>query len=106
MNVDKVGRVGSGSFEAKKVNAPSKTESAPVQDNVTISSTAMQLAVEAKLKSEVKEITSNIMKSGEDSERIEKLKLVKEKLKNGEYDTLSPDTLEKIAEKITDVFLG
>ncbi|EPG75754.1 hypothetical protein LEP1GSC058_0836 [Leptospira fainei serovar Hurstbridge str. BUT 6] len=58
------------------------------------------------MQAEVQTISQKIVSSPVDSERSAKLKEVKEKLKNGEYDTLSPEILNAVADRIAESFLG
>lgn len=105
MNVDKVGGIGNSGYEPKK-NAPVQKQAASGSyDNISISDTAKQRVTEAKIQAEVQNIAKKIVQSGPDSERSEKIKEIKAKLKNGEYDNLSPEVLDKIADNMTNVFL-
>lgn len=106
MNVDKIGRIGSGGYEPRKTPPPVKNETTLGSDTVTISEQAQKLSMQAKLSQEVSAITKQILQEPESQERVEKLKEIKEKLKNGEYDNLSPEVLSKVSDRILDVFLG
>ncbi len=106
MNIDKVGRVGGYGYEPKKSNVTPKTESAGPVDTINISDAAKKVALEAKLQSEIKTIAKQIVVAPPEEDRLEKIKAVKERLKNGEYDNLSNEMLDKISEQITSSFLG
>ncbi|WCL48571.1 flagellar biosynthesis anti-sigma factor FlgM [Leptospira sp. GIMC2001] len=106
MNIDRIGRVGGSGYEPKKASTTPKSETSLGQDSVTISDAAKQLSMEAKVRQEVTTIAKQILNEPETQEKTDKIKAVKEKLKNGEYDELSPEVLNKISERITEVFLG
>ncbi|GBF49590.1 hypothetical protein LPTSP4_11060 [Leptospira ryugenii] len=106
MNIDKVGRVGGFGYESKKTNTPAKTESTGPVDTISISDAAKKIASEAKLQSEVKQIAKQIVSMPPEEDRTEKIKAVKERLKNGEYDNLSTEMLDKISDQIANTFLG
>ncbi|EQA36911.1 hypothetical protein LEP1GSC050_0842 [Leptospira broomii serovar Hurstbridge str. 5399] len=106
MTIDKVGGISGGSYEPRKPTPVRKNEAKESFDNISISDTAKQKASEARLQAEVQTISQKIVSSPVDSERSAKLKEVKEKLKNGEYDTLSPEILNAVADRIAESFLG
>lgn len=106
MNIDRVGRIGGSGYEPKKTQSVQKQDTGLQQDSITISDTAKQLSLEAKVRQEVITISKQIVNQPETQERADKLKEVKERLKNGEYEELSPEVLNKISERISEVFLG
>ncbi|GBF38038.1 flagellar biosynthesis anti-sigma factor FlgM [Leptospira johnsonii] len=106
MTIDKIGGIGGGSYEPRKSAPVRKTESKESFDNISISDTAKQKASEARIQAEVQTIAQKIVASPVDSERSTKLKEVKEKLKNGDYDNLSPEILNAVADRIAESFLG
>lgn len=106
MNIDRIGRIGGAGYEPKKTSHVAKNETSLGQDTVSISETAKQLSIQAKLSQEVAGITKQIVAEPESQDRADKLKEVKNKLKNGDYDNLSPEMLDKVSERITEVFLG
>ncbi|EMJ98452.1 flagellar biosynthesis anti-sigma factor FlgM [Leptospira sp. WS58.C1] len=106
MTIDKIGGIGGGSYEPRKSTPVRKTESKESFDNISISDTAKQKASEARIQAEVQTIAQKIVASPVDSERSNKLKEVKEKLKNGDYDNLSPEILNAVADRIAESFLG
>ncbi|MCC5813672.1 MAG: flagellar biosynthesis anti-sigma factor FlgM [Leptospira sp.] len=106
MNIDRVGRIGGAGYEPKKTTNVVKNETSLGSDSVTISDTAKQMSLQARLSQEVANISKQIIAEPESQERSEKLKEVKNKLKNGDYDNLSPEVLDKLSERITEVFLG
>jgi hypothetical protein len=106
MNIDKIGRVGGFGYETKKPSVPAKAETTGPVDTITISDAAKKIASEAKLQSEVKQIAKQIVSMPPDEDRSEKIKAVKERLKNGDYDNLSTEMLDKISDQIASTFLG
>lgn len=106
MNIDRIGRIGGSGYEPKKTPNVSKNESKLGQDSVTISETAKQLSIQAKLTQEVASISKQIIAEPDTQERSDKIKEAKNKMKNGDYENLSPDMLDKISDRITEVFLG
>jgi len=106
MNIDKIGRISGSGYEPKKTTSSVKPETSLGSDSVTISDTARQLSLQAKLSQEVSAITRQILSEPENQERADRIKEIKTKLKNGEYENLSPEVLDAISERITEVFLG
>ncbi|PJZ70332.1 hypothetical protein CH373_11990 [Leptospira perolatii] len=106
MTIDKIGGISGGSYEPRKPSSVRKSDSKESFDNISISDTAKQKASEAKLQAEVQTIAQKIVSSPVEPERSAKLKEVKEKLKNGEYDNLSPEILQAVADRIAESFLG
>ncbi|EPG68015.1 flagellar biosynthesis anti-sigma factor FlgM [Leptospira wolffii] len=106
MTIDKIGGIGGGSYEPRKTTPVRKNETKESFDNISISDTAKQKASEARLQAEVQTIAQKIVASPVDSERSAKLKEVKEKLKNGDYDNLSPEILNAVADRVAESFLG
>ncbi|MCE9501391.1 MAG: flagellar biosynthesis anti-sigma factor FlgM [Leptospira sp.] len=105
MTIDKIGGLGP-QYEPRKSNPVKKSEPTEAKDNIFISDVARQKATEVKLQAEIKGIVGNLKSGGDDQERIEKLKEVKAKLKNGDYDNLSQEVLNKIADNISETLLG
>ena len=97
MFIDKIKNIGSA-FEPKKSAPVKKSSELLSNDNVQISDTA-------KLKADIKSITSHAL-SLPSSMDVEKLNDIKSKLASGFYDNLSPEIIEKAADKIADSFLG
>lgn len=106
MNIDKVGRVGGYGYEPKKTNSTPKSENQTPVDTISISDAAKKIASEAKLQAEVKQIAKQIVAAPPEEDRSEKIKAVKERLKNGEYDNLSKEVLDRISDQIASSFLG
>jgi anti-sigma28 factor (negative regulator of flagellin synthesis) len=106
MNIDRIGRIGGSGYEPKKASGVSKSESGLGSDSITISDAAKQLSMEAKVRQEVTTLVKQIVAEPEAQERSDKLKEIKEKLKNGEYDNLSEEVLNQVSDRITEVFLG
>ncbi|WP_061209437.1 flagellar biosynthesis anti-sigma factor FlgM [Leptospira borgpetersenii] len=106
MTIDKIGGIGGSGYEPKRTTPVKKAESKETFDNVSISDTAKQKASEARLQAEVQTITRKILSTPNDSDRSVKLKEIKEKLKNGDYDNLSSDVLNTIADRISETMLG
>ena len=105
MTIERIGGIGPN-FEPKRTTPLKKSEAVEPKDNVSISDAARQRVIEAKLQAEIKTISKQIGSKEEDSERLDKIKEVKTRLKNGEYENLSPDMLNKIAGNIVDALLG
>ncbi|MCC6275524.1 MAG: flagellar biosynthesis anti-sigma factor FlgM [Leptospiraceae bacterium] len=105
MTIDRIGGPRQN-FEPKRTTPLKKSEAVELKDNVSISDAARQRVMEAKLQTEIKSISRQIGSKEEDSERLEKIKEVKTRLKNGEYDNLTPEMLNKIAGNITESLLG
>jgi len=106
MNIDKVGRIGGYGYEPKKPGNVSKTEVSGPVDTIHISDAAKKMAEEAKLHAEVKQIAKQIIVLPPEEDRAEKIKAVKERLRNGEYDNLSSEMLDRISDQIAANFLG
>lgn len=84
-NVSKITTQNAVAKAAEKAAAPS------TQDTVSISAEALKAQESHKLQQTIK--------SAPDS-RSERVKEVKEKLARGDYDNISPEMLERVAEKI------
>ena len=98
MIVDRIGGIGPG-YEPKKTDSVAKSADARrITDNVTISQEAAQAAEMAKV--------VKLVETTEDPSRAEKLQAVKERLQNGEYDQLSDEVLDQLADRVTSAFLG
>lgn len=98
MMIDKIGGVGPG-YGPKKTENTSKAEGPKVgTDNVVISSEAARAAETARI--------ARIASSSEDQTRVERLKEIKTKLSNGDYNNLSEDVLDKVAGSISETFFG
>lgn len=99
MMIDKIGGIGKV-YEPKEPSRTPKTqETSPVfgQDTVKISEEAIK-AQEAQQALKTVKSTPDI--------RQEKVREVKEKLAKGEYDNLTNEILEKVAEKIALAITG
>lgn len=97
MMIDKIGGI-SPNYGTRK-SEPVQAKGGQIRsDNVQISQEAAQAAELAS--------TIKLVKSSEDPARMEKLKNIKEKLSRGDYDQLSDDQLNNIAESITSSFIG
>jgi len=98
MIVDKVGGVGPA-YEPRKNESVSKPSStAGRADSVIISEEATRAAEGARL--------TKLIQSVEPNDRAEKIKEVKERLAKGEYNNLTDETLNQIADRISRSFLG
>ena len=98
MMIDKVGGIGPN-YGPRKTEAATRAQNpARVSDNVMISEEASRAADTARV--------SKLAKHSADSSRAEKLKEVKTRLANGDYNNLSDEIVDKIAERIADSFLG
>ena len=92
MIVDRIGGIGPG-YEPKKTDSVAKSADARrITDNVTISQEAAQAAEMAKV--------VKLVETTEDPSRAEKLQAVKERLQNGEYDQLSDEVLDQLADRV------
>ncbi|MBE7410777.1 MAG: flagellar biosynthesis anti-sigma factor FlgM [Leptospiraceae bacterium] len=105
MTIERIG-ASRPSYEPKRTTPLKKNETVELKDNVSISDTARQRVMEAKLQTEIKNISRQIGSKEEDTERLEKLKEIKTRLKNGEYDNLTPEVLNKVAGNIAESLLG
>lgn len=98
MMIDKVGGVGP-SYGPRKTGPVERADKpAQVGDNVSISDEASRAALAAK--------TARLASASEDESRVEKLRLVKERLAAGEYDNLTEEQLDRISDRLADSFLG
>ncbi|MCB1192783.1 MAG: flagellar biosynthesis anti-sigma factor FlgM [Leptospiraceae bacterium] len=98
--IQKISKLFAGNYNNSKQNVAFKKDKQSETDNIFISDVAKQL-------SEVHNITKLTMDRINGGElKAEKLKIVKAKLENNEYDDLSPEILNKIADNITKVFFG
>ena len=97
MMIDKVGGIGPNYGPRK--NEPVVKQDAPVKagDNVTISAEAAQAAEVSR--------TARTVLNSTDTERAERLKEIKEKMARGEYNEVSDEQADKIADSIMGVFL-
>jgi len=98
MMIDKIGGPGPG-YGPRKTDQASKAET-PVRgsDNVVISEEAARAAETAKI--------AKLASGSQDQTRVEKLRTIKEKLDNGEYNNLSDEMLNKTARNISDALFG
>lgn len=92
MVIDRIGGVSPG-YGPRKTGATSKPEKpAAASDNVSISAEASRAADASRI--------ARMAKNSQDLERAEKLRNIKEKLANGEYDNLSEDMLSSMASNL------
>ncbi len=98
MMIDKVGGVGPNYGPRKTGPVERKDKPSQAADNVSISDEAARAALAAK--------TARLASTAEDQSRVEKLRQVKERLDAGEYDNLTDEQLDKIADRLADSFLG
>jgi len=98
MIIDKIGGPGPG-YGPRKTDQTSKPENkARSSDNVVISEEAARAAESAKI--------VKLAQGPDDQSRVEKLRIIKEKLNNGDYNNLSDEMLNKTAGNITDALFG
>lgn len=98
MVVDKVGGIGPN-------YGPRKTESSSKKDSASVQSDKIVISDEAAKAAEVDRL-AKLASASQDPSRVEKLRDVKTKLANGEYNNPSEEMLGTIAEKISDVFFN
>ena len=96
--IDKIGNI--NKIYQQQKNEPLKKAAKPGlgSDSVSISPEAHKAA---EIAGHVKTVKTSV-----DDARVEKIKDVKEKLKNGDYDNLTPEMLDKIADRIAPALLG
>ncbi len=93
MNIDKIGGIGPV-YGPKKTNKLNSIESiSPKQDTIEISE-------EARIQ-HLMNLVKEVSKTPEE-DRLEKIKDIKEKLKNGYYDNISEEILNKVADTLYD----
>lgn len=98
MMIDRVGGIGPG-YEPRKTEPASRAqEKIGRTDHITISEEASRAAEIAKI--------ARLARSSEDPSRAEKIKEVRQKLENGEYNQISDDILNKIADDLSGLFRG
>jgi len=98
MVIDKIGGIGP-SYEPRKADAARDASgNRGGQDNIVISAEASRAQEVARI--------SRAARDFEEVGRADKLKEVKAKLTSGEYDNLSDDVLSKVADRVTESFLG
>lgn len=97
MIIDKVGGL-SPNYGQRGPKEVSGNQSADAQDRVNISQEASRAAELARI--------ADIAKNGEDTERMEKLELVREKLKNQEYNQLSEEQAQTITASLMQSFFA
>ncbi len=97
--IDKIGKI-NPNYETRATKmAQSKQNVAPATgDYASISSEAVKAAELERIK--------NAVKSAPDPEREEKLRQVREKLANNEYDQLNNKQLDSIANSLMKTFFG
>ncbi len=97
MMIDKVGGIGPNYGPRK--NEPVVKQDAPIKagDNVVISAEAAKAAEVAR--------TARTVLNSTDTERADRLKEIKEKVARGDYDNVSDEQANKIADSIMGVFL-
>ncbi len=99
MVIDKIGGIGPNYGPNKKSEPVGpKAETVIGKDNVTISAEAAQAADVARV--------ARAAGSSQDPTRAEKLREVKEKLERGDYDNLTDEQYNQIADKIGQTFFG
>ena len=96
--IEKIGNVNKPLSPAQKKNVEKSADNAKHADSVSISAEAHKAAETAAL---VKTVNSST-----DPSRTEKIKEIKLKLKNGEYDNLSNEQLSKIADRLISSILA
>jgi anti-sigma28 factor (negative regulator of flagellin synthesis) len=96
MVIDKIG--GSGPVYGSK-----KTETTARAENPSRPSDNVQISAEASRAADTSRI-ARMAKESPDTERSEKIKDIKQKLENGEYNTLSDALLSSVADKIASEF--
>lgn len=105
--IQKITKLLGSNYSNSNFNVKYKQNKQLETDNIVISDVARQKFREAKLLSEVNSITKLTMgRIDSDITKAEKLQIIKAKLNNNEYDNLSKEVLDKIAENITNVFFG
>ncbi|MCB1155970.1 MAG: flagellar biosynthesis anti-sigma factor FlgM [Leptospiraceae bacterium] len=104
MAIERINNIGYG--YTQKPTALKKQVNQSAADNIQISEAARERAEEVKLQNEIEFFTKITVSRPEDSDRVQKLKEVKEKLKNGYYDNPGPEMIDRVAEKMVGVFFG
>lgn len=97
MMIDKIGGV-SPNYGTQKSKPVEKKGGQIRTDNVQISQEAAQAAELAN--------TIKLVKGSEDPGRLDRIKEVKEKLARGDYDQISDEQIDNIADSITQAFIG
>lgn len=92
MVVDKVGGIGPNYGPRKTERAAKADLPTGISDNVTISDEASRAAEAAKV--------ARMARQAPDTERAERVKEVKAKMDRGEYNNLSDEVLNRIADRI------
>ncbi len=98
MVIDKIGGISPG-YNSRKPEPTSKPEkTVRASDNVSISQEASRTADAARI--------TKMASGSNDVDRAEKLKQVKQKLENGDYDNLSDDVLSSLADNVLNSFVS
>jgi len=105
MTIEKINNL-SHSFESKKTATIRKNNISIPTDNIQISDVARKKAEEIKLQEDVKFFTNFTINRPEDSQKIQRLAEIKLKMKNGDYDNPSAEMLDKIADRLTSIFIS
>lgn len=97
MMIDRVGGINPG-YGPRKNSGPVKADQAAKPgDNVVISEEASRAASSARIQ--------KIVQTAEDPARVEKLNEVRAKLANGDYNDMTDQMLDAVADKVADSFL-
>lgn len=105
MNIDKISNL-SSNYESKKVNSTKKEDFFTKRDNLSISEAARQKSEEVKFHSEVQSVSKMVISQVEDPYRLDKIHLIKQKVKRGEYDNITPEMVDKISSNLMNVLLN
>lgn len=98
MVIDKIGNIG----KILKPNKPGNTQ--PAQKAVNTGSDSVSISNEAIKAQEAAQVKQAVKNSPEI--RQDRIKEVKEKLANGDYDNLDNEMLDKIADRVARSFMG
>lgn len=96
--IDKIGNIGKIFQQPKNDPVKKAPAKGAGNDSVSISPEARQAAEVAN--------TVKLVQNTPDDTRAEKLREVREKLKNGDYDQLSPEMLDSIADRVAPTLLS
>ena len=90
--IDKIGNINKLYQQPKNEPAKKPAAKGMGSDSVSISPEAHKAA---EIANQIKTVKSSV-----DEARVERIKEIKAKLKNGDYDNLTPEMLDKIADRI------
>ena len=98
MLIDKVGGINYSP-------APREASSTRKKEQLGVADDHLDISKEASRKAELSRVVAAVNAS-EDPERIEKLRVIREKIENNEYDKLNKDQLDTISKSLVQTFFG